>query len=211
LDPLELLNHITAKVYPGRPPAYSEAHVLKALELIDSSKRIGRQNLSRELGLGEGTVRTLIRRLKDEDLITVSRGGINLTTSGVNLLSYFRSLMKATPLPETSITVAYRNYAVLVKGAASKINRGVEQRDAALLAGAKGATTLWYNGESFLMPGMEGSLENSITCFLREHLNPEPRDVIIIGTADNHLSAEIGAKSAALKLVKSLFTRGKAS
>lgn len=204
MDPLDVLKRVVAKLAPGRPPAYSEAHALKALEVIGSGNGIGRKGLSGELGLGEGTVRTLVSRFKEEALIEVSHAGMTLTSQGVNVLSHFRGLMEATPIPETSITVGSRDYAVLVKGAGNQINQGVEQRDAALLAGADGATTLLCDGERLWMPGMEGVLDPSTTGFLLERLKPESGDVIVIGTSDNHVSAEVGAKSAALNLIKGM-------
>jgi hypothetical protein len=204
VDPHEVLKRIVSKLAPGRPPAYSEAHALKALEVIGAGNGIGRKGLSRVLGLGEGTVRTLVSRFKEEALIEVSHAGMTLTSSGVNILSHFRGLMKATPIPETSITVSSKDYAILVKGAGDQINQGLEQRDEALLAGADGATTLLCDGERLWMPGMEVDLDPSTTVFLLERLKPESGDVIIIGTSDNPILAEVGAKSAALKLIKGM-------
>ena len=129
---------------------------------------------------------------------------MTLTKVGVKILSDFGSLIKSTKLPEMSLTVDLHNYAVLVKGAANLIKWGIEQRDAALLAGAKGATTLLYDGERLLIPGLKSDLIGQNSEFLLELFNPESNDVIIIGTGDLLLSAEIGAKSAALKLLKRL-------
>ena len=52
------------------------------------------------------------------------------------------------------------------------------------------------------MPGIEDDLDSSDTGFLLKYLKPEVQDVIIIGTADNAVSTEIGARSAALELLK---------
>ena len=202
MNSLEVVNRLAAKIAPGRPPAYYEAHILKALELIGSEIGIGRHKLSKELGLGEGTIRTLVRRLRKEGLVKASRRGMTLTKAGIDVLSEFGSLIEATQLPETSLTVGPQNYAVLVRGVAELVKLGVEQRDAALLAGAKGASTLLYDGECLHMPGLKLDIVDPNSEFLLERLNPEPGDVIIIGTGDLLLSAEIGAKSAALKLLK---------
>lgn len=204
LNSLEVVSRLSAKIAPGRSPAYYEAHILKALELIGSGKGIGRHKLSKELGVGEGTTRTLVGRLREEGLVKASRRGMTLTKVGIEVLSEFGSLIESTQLPETSLTVGLHNYAVLVKGVADLVKRGVEQRDAALLAGAKGATTLLYDGERLYIPGLNLDIVDSTFDFLLELLNPEPGDVIIIGTGDLLLSAEIGAKSAALKLLKEM-------
>lgn len=202
LNSLEVVNRLSAKIAPGRFPAYYEAHILKALEIIGSCNGIGRHKLSKELGIGEGTTRTIIGRLKEEGIVETSRRGMTLTKVGIDILSEFGRLIESTNLSEMSLTVGLHNYAVLVKGAANLIKWGIEQRDAALLAGAKGATTLLYDGERLYMPGLNSDIDDPSIDYLLEHLKPETGDVIIIGTADLLLNAEIGAKSAALKLLK---------
>jgi len=202
-----VIERVAAKTAAGRPPAYTAAHVLKALELIGSGSGIGRQQLARELWIGEGTARTLVKHLRSEGLVKVSRGGMILTESGDSIIHDLRRLMVSTEVPETGVTVGSKNYAVLLKGAADRIRLGVEQRDAALMAGAKGATTLLYDGAHFHMPGMDIDLDPSFAQFLLDRLKPGTGDAVIIGTADTLSAAEIGAKTAALKLLKKLMDR----
>ena len=202
MEPLRIMERAALEAAPGRRPTYDVIHVLKALELIGSRLGIGRQQLARELRIGEGSARTLIKRLRDEGLIEVERGGMTLTERGRRILSYFEDLMRSMRVPSTPSTVSEKNYAVLVRGAASLIRFGVEQRDAALLAGARGATTLIYDGERFQMPGLERGIEPELSRLLREGLKPEAGDVVIIGTAEEEWAAEMGAKAAALELIR---------
>lgn len=204
MDAFRVLDTVTSKTAPGMSPEYSMAHVLKALQLISSGEGIGRQKLSREIGVGEGTVRTLIKRLRKEGLVESSRQGLTLTISGREVLSEILRLMKEIELPKTEVTIGSRDYAVLVKKAANHVRKGVEQRDAALFAGAMGATTLVFDGEHLFMPGIEMKPDASISEMLIKHLKPERGDVIIIGSAETANSAEIGAKSATLKLMKEI-------
>lgn len=202
MEALKVLDRITSKTAPGMSPDYSEAHVLKVLQLIGSSRGIGRQKLSKEIGVGEGTVRTMIRRLKREGLVDSSRRGLTLTNSGTEALADLLRFIKETELTNMEVTVGSRDYAVLVRQAANHIKNGVEQRDVALLSGAIGATTLMYDGERLYLPGIGLELETSTSESLIEWLKPEKGDVIIIGSSDTIISAEIGAKSAALNLIK---------
>lgn len=204
LEPLRVIERVALRAAPGRSLAYGVIHVLKALELIGSKVGVGRQQLARELGIGEGSARTLIKRLREEDLIEVRRDGMALTTCGEGLLSYFTGLMRSMKVPPTPSTVSEKNHAVLVRGAAALIRLGVEQRDAALLAGARGATTLIYDGERFHMPGVERGVEPELSRLLLEGLRPEAGDVVIIGTAEEERAAEMGAKAAALELIKEM-------
>ncbi|MGQ9679927.1 MAG: DUF4443 domain-containing protein [Candidatus Bathyarchaeia archaeon] len=197
-----ILKQLTKSTGSGLAPAYNEAHVLKAIETIGSLTGIGRKTLSKELGLGEGTVRTLVKRLKEEGILESSRGGMFLTSLGEKILESLRMVMRTTELEETALTVGRFNYAVLVKNSSTEIKSGIEQRDAALLAGAKGATTLIFKGGGFHTPGLKIEFPESISRRLIRILSPENGDVIIIGTADSVLEAEIGAKAAALEIMK---------
>ena len=199
-----VIEKVAAKTASGRQLAYTAAHVLKALELV-SEKSIGRATLGRLLGLGEGTTRTMIKHLREAGMIRVNRRGISLAELGEQVLTQLHGMIaKGVEAPKGEHTVGEHNYAVLVKGASDNVRLGIEQRDAALVAGAKGATTLLYDGVHFQMPGIETPLDPSFTRFLVDRLKPEANDVIIIGTASTLSAAEIGAKTAALELLKEM-------
>jgi len=201
LNPVETLRRISGSS-SGRFPSFTEAHALKALELIGEGAGIGRQQLSRELGLGEGTVRTLLSRMKAAGLLETSRGGTTLTSKGHGLLKRFGELIPAGEFPETDATVGPRNYAILVRGAGESVKKGIEQRDAALIAGADGATTLVHDGDGLVMPGVEVEVDPSTAKHILDAFKPCRGDVVIIGSARDPLDAEIGAKSAALRLLE---------
>lgn len=198
----EVLERVASRISAGRAPTYTAVHVLKALEILDSPGGVGRQELARLMGLGEGVVRTLVRHLRSEGLLQVSREGMRLSDMGLKVLMEIRSLMSSMELPETEITVGPYNHAVLVKGAVGLIRRGIEQRDMAIKVGANGATTLIYRGGGLQMPGLEMEVPAEIQRRLLEGLDLEEGDVIIIGAGDTPLTAEIGAKAAALDLLR---------
>jgi len=203
MDAPSILKEITEKVAPGRPPAYTEAHALMGLEAIGSGLGIGRQQLSRELGLGEGTMRTLVGRMKALGLVETSRGGMRLTGEGKAALEALGNQFWGCGLPALPITVGANNYAVLIHGGAPKVRGGIEQRDAAIIAGASGATTLVLDEHGLRMPGMEEPLDEVVHTFIMEELSPSPGDAIIIGSSEDPVIAEMAAKSAALKLLES--------
>jgi hypothetical protein len=198
-----VLREIAGKVAPGRPPAYTQAHALIGLELIGAGLGVGRQQLSRELGLGEGTIRTMVSRMRGLGLVDASRGGMSLTEEGRGVLEELNEATSTSEIPETPLTVGIKNYAVLVKGTSAGVSLGIEQRDAALMAGALGATTLVCDGESLLMPGTSEELDPETRRLILASLSPREGDVIVIGTSDDQHLAELGAKAAALKLLDS--------
>lgn len=204
---LQVIEQVSGKLAPGREPTFVDVHIVKAIETLGAREPVGRIRLSKILGLGEGETRTLVRHLRNEDVIDVSRAGVVLSEFGKELLSDLRSkLSEEMEVPESSLTVGPYSMAVLVKDAADSVKYGLEQRDAAIKAGALGATTLVFRNNRLTMPGVSEDIfrnTQSIHDVLAAKLKPEEDDVIIIGTANNKRTAEFAAKTAALKLLKS--------
>ncbi|HIH87620.1 TPA: hypothetical protein HA344_00235 [Candidatus Bathyarchaeota archaeon] len=194
-----LLRRIAEKTAPGRSPSYGEAQVLRALETV-SGGWIGRASLGERLGVGEGVVRTLIRRLSDEGLIEVSTRGVSISKKGEGLLRDVHSVIATGgEAPATGDMVGSMNFALLVKGGAHGVRFGLEQRDAALIAGARGATTIVFKQGSASIPGMEGGPSEPLLSFI-QNFRPQKGDVVVVGSADNLIEAENGAYAAALTL-----------
>ncbi len=191
---------------PGRVPYFIEAHIVKALRTIDDEGPVGRVKLSKALGLGEGMIRTLIKHLINEGLIETSRAGIVLTKSGKKLSFDLKSrISEAIEIPRSSLTIGPLNIAILVKNAADTIKGGVEQRDAAIKVGALGATTLAFRHGELNMPlGNHDAFKDipAIREGLISGLNPQENDVIIIGSANDKSTAELGAIAATLETLQ---------
>jgi len=199
------MERVTRKIAPGREPSFTEAHVVKALEIIGVGE-VGRIRLSKELGLGEGVTRTLVKHLKNEGIIKVSKYGIIFSEQGKKMFSDLKSkISEGIGVPPSPLTVGPFNIAVLVRGMAHRIKWGLEQRDTAIKAGALGATTIIFSRNRLTMPSSEEEVFKgipSIRDMLVSRLGPKENDVIIIGSGENKTSAEIGAKMAALELLK---------
>lgn len=199
MESVNTLLQLSGKISPGRTPGFTGAYVFKALQIINLYEP-GRKQLSEKLGLGEGTTRTLIKRFLEENLIETSRQGMRLSLRGRNVLSSVSQLMAGLIFPKTSITVADYNFAVVVKNSYNKVQYGVEQRDAAIMAGAKGASTLVMEDNVVVMPGVDSNIGADSLDALKS-LDLENGDVVIIGSAESLFNAEIGAYSAALELL----------
>jgi len=203
---LEVIERVTRKIAPGPAPSFNEAHVVKALEIIGKCGIVGRIRLSKELGLGEGTTRTLLKHLKNEGITRSSRSGISFSDGGERLFSDLRSkLSEGVEVPSSPLTVGPFNIAILVRDSAQAIRSGMEQRDTAIKSGASGATTLVFSGNKLSLPTGEEDLSARMPSLhnkLVSKLNPNENDVIIVGSGENRELAEIGAKMAAIKLLK---------
>ena len=203
---LEFIERVTRKIAPGPAPSFNEAHVVKALEIIGKSGTVGRIRLSKELGLGEGTTRTLLKHLKNEGVTQSSRSGISFSEEGKKLFSDLRSkLSEGVEVPSSPLTVGPFNIAILVRDSAQAVGSGMEQRDIAIKSGASGATTLVFSGNKLSMPTYEQNVSESMPMLHAElvtKLNPNQNDVIIVGSGETRDLAETGAKMAAIKLLK---------
>jgi hypothetical protein len=115
-------------------------------------------------------------------------------------------ISSAVKLPGSSITVGPVNMAVCVKGKAGEVRTGMDQRDEAIKIGGMGATTLVFSGSKLSIPGVDEEFLKDDLWILGEILakmEPAENDVIIIGSAEDGLSAELAARTAALHLFKS--------
>lgn len=203
---INALSKVIQRYAPSRILTFDLVHIFKTMQLLENNKRIGRSLLIKELGLGEGSIKTLVKHLKMNGLITNSNSGMWLTNKGKVMFSKLQLAMPAEmDIQKCSITLGKFNYAVLVKGLANNIISGIEQRDAAIKIGAVGATTLIFLGGKFMMPDeKQDSLKKDPKLYasMMKKLRPEDNDVIIIGSAEDRKAAEMAAKSAALQTIR---------
>jgi predicted transcriptional regulator len=200
---VKTLQKVADRYAPSRVLSFDIVHVFKTLQLIQENGHVSREKLCQDLGLGEGTIKTLVRHLKMQNLIESTNSGTTMTKKGN---SFFSELLSSIPseisLSKCAITLGKFNYAVLVKQMSSMIKDGIAQRDAAIRMGASGATTLLFKDNKFLIPQTKfDSLkdEHQLSEQMIKNLHPQDGDVIIIGS-DNYsrMKAEFAAKSAAL-------------
>ncbi|MGD8543647.1 MAG: DUF4443 domain-containing protein [Candidatus Bathyarchaeota archaeon] len=201
----KILEELLKERAPGPSPSFSIFHVMKALELTAKEGPIGRGKLSKKLRTGEGATRTLLNRLIDAGLIITSKPGCLLTEKGEKIWNDFQSIFpQKVKLEQSELTLANYNIAVLIKGCGDKVKTGIEQRDAAILAGAKGATTLIFKNQTLIQPGISENLAQDfpeIFNQITKQLELEENDVIVIGSADTWEKAEYGALAAGWALI----------
>jgi hypothetical protein len=203
---IKALFKVAGKYAPSRTISFDIVHIFKTLQLVDERGHVSRGLLSKELALGGGVVKTLIRHLKMQDMIHTTKSGTKMAEKGKSIYSHLRSSIPAEmSVPKCSVALGKFNYAVLLKQFNFAIKSGLEQRDAAIKLGAKGATTLLYKNARFVMPSTEGTFDPLHTepeirsLLITRFQTIEDGDAIIIGSDDvSKRSAELAAKSAAL-------------
>lgn len=169
---------------------------------ISTGDKIGRKAIVDDTGLGEGSIRTILDKLAKYGLVKSSRGGRTLTEDGRKVSEALGKMIAIEKLGPMDLTKSQRNIGVLVKGGASRITNGMEQRDAAIQVGRKGVTTLIFKGDKLLMPGFDEEVDidkdyHVDSKRIKLVFNPEQGDAIIIGSEDTNQKAEEAAWIAA--------------
>jgi len=189
---------------PGPIASFEVVHVLKAIYLLGADGSVGRKKLAVGLGLGEGVARTLISRLIRASLIGTSRAGCALTSRGKRI---YRGLTKKASKPTAvrlkNVDFGPEVYVMTVQGGASRIQSGLEQRDAAVRAGATGAMTFAVKSGQIVMPSTS-NVDRDHPAFakeLRQRIELRENDAILVASADRGITAEYGVLAAAWTLL----------
>ena len=200
----KFIENLAREKAPGPSTTFSVFHVFFALELI-AEQPIGRNKLAEKLAVGEGAIRTMISRLKDGGLIETSRAGCSLTNKGLSIWKEFEEVFpQRVEIEKTDLTASEYNYAFLVKNSGHKIHSGIEQRDAAIVAGAKQAIAIVNKEGNLTIESVSGNIEKNFPKASREILKkimPKDNDVIIIAGANTLQGAKHGAFAASWKLL----------
>lgn len=200
----QFLERIAREKAPGPAPTFSVLHILRVMELI-AKKPVGRTKLAEELNIGQGAIRTIINRLKEAKLLATSKMGCKLTTKGLQVWrEYEKVFQKKIEIGKSELTNAKYNFAVLAKNCGHKIRSGIEQRDAAVRMGAKGAITMVFRDGRLIIPSVSDDFARDFPNTAEKIvklLQLEENDVVVISGADTLDLAEHGIAAATWTLL----------
>ena len=166
---------------------------------------MGRKRLATYMGIGEGSVRTVLNYLKKNSLVKEDRSGCSLTDKGKKLS---RKLAEKISEPvEISFTTPLSSKyctGIIVRGAADRIKTGIEERDEAIRAGAKEALILTYERGSLMMPKLSNLSKEQpqLASRIISLFSPTDGDVIIITGADDPNIAKYATLAVAFLILK---------
>jgi predicted transcriptional regulator len=209
-------------------PTFEYVHILLALYIFGENypEGMGRYRLRKELLIGSGTAKSLIRKLnKKINFIYVPdeniRKGHVLTEKGLKFLNKIKRkillITKADLSILKEIIISSKEasaYLCQVKKSGEKITNGVAQRDAAIKVNGLGATCLVYDGNEFFFKlgpisnsdRNQMKIKDNIQKYIKDqiynvNLNLEKNDVVILGLGDSFEIARLSALNAALTLI----------
>jgi len=181
-------------------PAIKPHHAAVALVMIGREQPLGRYELTEQMSIGEGSTRTLLKRLTDAGYIVADgKQGQRLSDEGMRVFHQISKDVSIGMFLDVPTLVVYSTaYANLVKGKANQIKDGVRQRDEAIIQGGygiAGATTLIQKGGTLVMPPDDYHIllhYEEETILIMESLRPEEGDVVILGSSDDkNLAREV--------------------
>ena len=182
----------------------SELDELFFLLIIRKETTMGRYRLSAMLEMPEGIVRGIMRSYEREGYIdSRPKTGTFLTKAGEARID---AIFKSADIKDMKIYnfrvfgVGPINVVLQVQGGADKVRSGVDQRDAAVKAGANGTVILTYEEGTLRIPGTSEDMCNlspeDSKRLLREFSLSEG-DVVLVSFAEEWWQALRGALSAA--------------
>ena len=181
----------------GNIPNFNEYDVLRAFLLV--GEPISRQELASELGVGEGTVRTILDILKKNKLIFSTRQGHSLTKKGNALLKTIKRFVEINKKVDIEHYKNFKKAAVLLKGVDSEVNVGL--RDKAIKNGAEAALIFVYKN-GLVLPYAEEFKEDFKE--LENLFSFKNGDILIVTFAGSSREAENSALSLFLFLTPKL-------
>ncbi len=192
---------------PGPQSHFQEYHFELVLRYIGKNEPIGRNKLASDLGLGSGSIRSIMKALKKENLIDSNPKGHSLTDLGKAIVKGFKELIpdlshEIEPPPEMGISEFHE--VILIKKVADKIKIGMDQTIAALKIDAKGALTILFKNDTFIIPELFPDLSKKFPIFintLKKQYEFEENDVLVVGSGDSYTQALQGAWAAVYTLI----------
>lgn len=142
---LKLIEGVKKKKF-GPYPSFSPIDVLRCAWELE--RRKGRGRLSRELGIGEWSTRSILKFLKKEEVVDATPMGYKLTKKGFGLLEELRKYAAdMSAFHPTLLTLDKKSVGILVRG--KKPARVLDVRDEAVRMGASGITLLSFKRGRF--------------------------------------------------------------
>jgi hypothetical protein len=187
----------------GAKPSFTKTHLVQALLELHKG-RCSRKTLVEKLGLGEGSVRTILKQLARDELVSSNKGGHSLTPKGVESAEGYLSLFsKPRELKSKDMLAEGTSVFTVIYDSKDKLTPSATAESViALKAGAKTSVILEYTEGKIRFPseGVEIS-EYPKTLSELTGLELNPKDVIIIASADTPAKAKTAVLAVALNLI----------
>ncbi|MFH1722311.1 MAG: DUF4443 domain-containing protein [Candidatus Altiarchaeota archaeon] len=187
----------------GAAPSFTDIHLVRSILLLANGP-LGRKRLVQELGVGEGSVRTILKRLWSDGLVESYKGGQRLSKKGEKKASkLLGQLWIEQDFNSADLSGQDKKQVlVIVKKGADNVASTVLLRDQSLKAGADGAVIIQKKKGKLIFPDDSTPLDgfpDLIEQLSGEELKNE--DIAVVAWGDTTQLAEDGALTIALQLI----------
>lgn len=182
----------------GNIPNFTKIDVLRCF--LKFNKNLGRQELARELELGEGTVRTILEILKSKKLLDSTKKGHFLNKNGCEILNQiYEFISMPKDITIKNIYPDLKKTGILIKDV-SNLKELYKIRDIAVKNGADGAIILKFDNKLYAPEyNYEQGYEE-----LEKYFDFKNNDVLVIAFSNEKRNAENGAIAIAVELNNTL-------
>ncbi|MFA6049025.1 MAG: DUF4443 domain-containing protein [Candidatus Micrarchaeia archaeon] len=188
------------------PVRFFSVDLLRALWLLRAG-RISRSALARGLGIGEGSVRTIISFLLVEGVVEISREGVALSKKGAAVVGEFEGTACGSHFSERALSFGKPGFLVRIRDLGKPRDNGQAARDLAVRMGADGATIFFAQGGKLLLPFDSAGNKNffgekTVESVCRACGSMEDGDVFMLAFGSDACGVQRGAWSVAATLMK---------
>lgn len=179
--------------------SYNETHTIQLLRSLQKKPK-SRASLSKEMCLGETTIRTMFRNLRSAHLTEPTTKGETLSKKGRSIVEIINChISPSFDLDIKRFTLHDNNIGHRIRGQKKQITNATYMRDNAIKLGASGLILLSHE-ETLRIIGID---ENSIDIpeEISNIIKPEKGDMIIITFADSKNASEVAGLGIALDLI----------
>ncbi len=181
----------------GNLPNFNRIDVLRCLLSIE--KPVSRSYLSKELELGEGTIRSILDILKEKALLVSNKEGHSLSQKGKNSVENIKKRIILKKIKSISLFPDKKAAAIQIKNP-KKMEKAVVLRDETVRNGAEGALILRYDdGLKFYELEHDGDLRE-----IEKEFELKKNNIVIAAYSSSYKLAEHGAIAAAVLIEDNL-------
>ena len=205
MTPTEILREIASERSIGPKPEFSLPNIVKTILTIGKTHGIGRLSLAKEVGVGEGAIRTIIERLRKRGLITVTAKGCDLTRKGLEIYDYLKSkLIEVVEVEGKELGIGEKYSAILLRGTLFRNQPFWNYRDIAVRVGATGAILMIPAGDKLTIPSVTDNADVYASRLVksREKMRIQGDDIVVICGADNYWKAEEAAIAVVISMIE---------
>ena len=178
----------------GNIPNFTKIDILRCF--LRFNKNTGRKDIARELELGEGTVRTILKLLKSKKLLDSTKKGHFLNKRGAEILSQvYECISMPKNVAVQNIYPHFKKAAVLIRNLPN-LKGLYKLRDIAVKNGADGAIILKFEGKLY---APESDYEQDYK-ELEKYFDFKNNDVIVIAFSNEKRNSENGALAIAIEI-----------